>query len=76
MLCETNLAALPAGSGKSTCRSSGGVAPTGASSHMKGTTTKAAARHGMMELSVEEPRKAGLKTYYLPRGVDDVDGWR
>ena len=23
----------------------------------------------MMELTIEEPRKTGLKTYYLPRGV-------
>lgn len=26
-------------------------------------------RNGMMEMAVEEPRKAGLKTFYLPRGV-------
>ena len=26
-------------------------------------------RFGMMELCLEEPKKAGLKTYYLPRGI-------
>lgn len=30
---------------------------------------KAVNRFGMMEMCIEEPKKAGLKTYYLPRGV-------
>jgi hypothetical protein len=36
-------------------------------------------RQGMMEMCVEEPRKAGLRTFYLPRGVmtwvGGMDGW-
>jgi len=26
-------------------------------------------RYGMMEMAIEEPKRAGMKTYYLPRGV-------
>ncbi|MBI4024581.1 MAG: hypothetical protein HY360_06340 [Verrucomicrobia bacterium] len=35
-------------------------------------------RFGMMEMAIEEPKRAGMKTYYLPRGVMTYaypDGW-
>lgn len=33
------------------------------------TYDKSRNRFGMMEMAIEEPKRAGLKTYYLPRGV-------
>lgn len=40
---------------------------------------KSSNRYGMMEMAIEAPRKAGLRAYYLPRGVmtwgSGVDKW-